>query len=342
MPRRSSGEGSPRKRKDGRWEWSVMLDGKRHYVYGKTKQEARDKYEELKKQHAAGVDLGSAAQTVEVYLQRWVEDVIEPTLRPRTVEYYKGIIKRYINPAIGIVPLKDLNPQHVQRLINGLPKKLAPRSVRNIRAVLRRALNNALTWRLVTYNAATGIAMPKVEKYRSRIPTPEEAAEFRKAIAGIRLEALYLIAMFLGLRRGEVLGLLKENIDVKTREIHITGQVQLVQGKAVRTVTKTEASKRTLPIPDVLLPAVEKALLEQPDNPLLFPSEAGTPILPRNLVRQFKELLTKAKLPDTIRFHDLRHFAATMLLANGTDVSTTQAAHGPVAQWIEHQSSEQK
>ena len=129
---------------------------------------------------------------------------------------------------------------------------------------------------------------------------------------------------------------------MKTREIHITGQVQLVQGKAVRTVTKTEASKRTLPIPDVLLPAVEKALLEQPDNPLLFPSEAGTPILPRNLVRQFKELLTKAKLPDTIRFHDLRHFAATMLLANGTDVSTTQAAHGPVAQWIEHQSSEQK
>lgn len=326
--KRSSGEGSPRKRKDGRWEWSVMLDGKRHYLYGKTKQEARDKYEELKRQHEAGADLGSKAQSVEAYLQRWLDDVVYPTLRPRTADYYKSLIRRYINPAIGMVSLKELNPQHVQRLVNGLPKTLAPRTVRNVRAVLRRALNNALTWRLVTYNAATGIAMPKVEKYRSRIPTPDEAVQFRDAIAGIRLEGLYLLAMTLGLRRGEALGLLKEDINLAEKELHITGQVQLIRGKVERVATKTEASKRTLPIPDVVLPYIEKALQEQPDCPLLFPSEAGTPILPRNLVRQFKELLTKAGLPDTIRFHDLRHFAATTLLSNGADISTTQAVLG--------------
>lgn len=75
-------------------------------------------------------------------------------------------------------------------------------------------------------------------------------------------------------------------------------------------------------------PVIAQAMLEHPDNPLLFPSEAGTPIRPRNLVQQFKELLTKAGLPDTIRFHDLRHFTATTLLSNGADISTTQAVLG--------------
>src|SRR5262245_20869234 len=174
--KRSNGEGSPRKRADGRWEWMVMLDGKRRSVYGKTKAEAQANYEKLKREHEAGLDLGSNSQTVGDYLDRWLEDVVNPTLRTRTADYYKSLIKRYIKPAIGTLTLKELNPQHVQRLVNGLPKNLAPRTVRNVRAVLRRALNNALTWRLVSYNAAMGVAMPKIEKYQSRIPTPEEAA----------------------------------------------------------------------------------------------------------------------------------------------------------------------
>ncbi|KPV51068.1 hypothetical protein SE17_23345, partial [Kouleothrix aurantiaca] len=261
-------------------------------------------------------------------LTQWLEDVAYVGLRTRTADYYKSLLKRYVIPAIGKVTLKDLNHQHVQRMINGLPKTLSPRSVRNIRAVLRRALNNALTWRLVTYNAATGIAMPKVEKYQARIPTEAEALAFRAAIAGTRLEPLYLIAMFLGLRRGELLGLLKEDIDLDRQELHVTGPVQLIRGKIERVTLKTEASRRTLPIPDVLLPAIIRALADQPDNPLLFPSEVGTPILPRNLVRHFKETLTRAELPDTIRLHDLRHFAATTLLANGADISTAQAVLG--------------
>src|SRR5690349_15899662 len=114
--KRSSGEGSPRKRKDGRWEWSVMFDGKRRYVYGKTKAEARERYEELKKQYEEGLDLGATTQTVEVYLGRWLTDVVYATLRPRTADYYASLIRRYINPAIGTVALKELNPQHVQRL----------------------------------------------------------------------------------------------------------------------------------------------------------------------------------------------------------------------------------
>ena len=133
---------------------------------------------------------------------------------------------------------------------------------------------------------------------------------------------------------------------MERQELHITGQVQLIRGKAERVATKTEASKRTLPIPDVLLPVIVAVLSEQPDSILLFPSEKGTPILPRNLVRQFKERLTKAGLPTTIRLHVLRHVAAMAWLSNGAGILTTPEderitePEGPVAQWIEHQSSE--
>lgn len=326
--KRANGEGSPRRRKDGRWEWPVRIDGRRHFIYGKTKEEARAKYEALKREHEQGLDLGAKTQTVEAYLDRWVTDVAEKTLRPRTVDYYKSCIRRYITPVVGKVQLNKLTPQHVQRMVNKLPEDLSPYTVRNIRAILRRALNQALTWRLVTYNAAQGVAMPKIEKYEARIPTEEEAIAFRQAIKDADRELLYLLAMFLGLRRGEVLGLLREDIDLKKGELRITGQIQLIRGEVKRVPTKTQASRRTLPIPDLLVPLMEKALAEHPDNPLLFPSETGTPIRPRNLITQFKALLQKAGLPDTIRFHDLRHFAATMMLATGRDLASTQYVLG--------------
>ncbi|HMO58364.1 MAG TPA: site-specific integrase [Roseiflexaceae bacterium] len=326
--KRADGEGSPRKRQNGRWEWSVMLDGKRHWITGKTRTEAQERYEELKRRHKEGQDLGKSAQTMDAFLTQWLEEVAKPTLRPRTFEYYESVVRRYLKPALGSVRLRDLDHQQVQQMVHRLPKTLAPRTVRNIRAILRRALNTALTWRLVTYNAATGIAMPKVERYQAQVLTPEEANRLRKVLQGHPREAAYLLMMGLGLRRGEVLGLLKEEVNLAKRTIHITGQVQVIRGKVQRVATKTDASRRVLPIPEVLMEPLERALAMQPGSVLLFPTAKGTPILPRTLVQQFKGLLRKAELPATIRLHDLRHFAATMLLAGGADISTTQAVLG--------------
>lgn len=326
--RRSAGEGSPRKRTDGRWEWSVMLNGKRHYVYGKTKSEAKTKYEALKMAHLQGMQLGTTNQRVDDYLQQWLRDVVQPSLRPRTVQYYESLIYTYIIPAVGSHKLRDLNPQHVQKMVNTLPTHLKPNSVRNIRSVLRRALNVALRWRLVTYNAAHGIVMPKIEKYTPRIPTIEEADKFRAVIVGHPREALYVTALCLGLRRGELLGLLREDVCIETKTICVTGQIQMINKKPERVSLKTEAAYRTLPIPDILLPLLKHAHALHPDQTLLFPSEAGTPILPRNLVTQFKGLLRKAGLPDTIRLHDFRHYAASILLSHGADVVTTQTVLG--------------
>lgn len=324
---RGKGEGSYTKRSDGRWQGAIQIDKKRHTVYGKTRKEVADKIAELKKLHERGVDLGEKGQTVEEYLKRWLEDVVRVSNRPTTIRRYEGIVNKYLIPELGRYKLRELKPQQVQVLIKNV-QHLAPRGVRNVRAVLRKALNDALRWRLIEYNPAAHVTVPKAEKYEARIFTKEEANRFREVIKGHRLEALYLLAMSLGMREGELLGLRKEDIDLDKRELRIRGQIQLVEGKTAWVPTKTEHSKRALPILELIVPALERILAEQPDSPWVFPSETGTAILPRNLVRQYKALLVKAKLPTEIRFHDLRHFAGATMITEGADVRTVMEVLG--------------
>jgi integrase len=148
------------------------------------------------------------------------------------------------------------------------------------------------------------------------------------AVAGHRLEALYRIALALGLRRGEVLGLLWANIDRTKKTLRITGALQRVQGRLERSEPKTRAGARTLLLPDVLVDLLaehqrrqaEERLVwgaEWQDHDLVFPTERGTPMEPSNLNRHFKIALKRAGLPATTRFHDLRHSCATFLIAQG-------------------------
>ena len=336
--KRSSGEGSIQKRKDGRWQASVMVDRKRHYVYGATRSEVVEKLKELKQQHERGRDISKKTVTIEAFLNQWFDEVGKVTLKPRTFHRYEEIKTKYLIPKLGSYKLTELNAQHVQRFINDLikttytrgktTKRLAPRTVRNIRNVLRRVLSTALQWRLIEHNAAQPIVVPKVEQKKPEALEPAQVAKFFKTIKGHPREPLYMMAIMLGLREGELLGLRKEDVNLERRELHIDGQIQWIDGKLQRVPTKTEASKRTVTIPEKLVTLLERALAEQMECSLLFPSRVGTPINPRNLIRQFKELLTKAGLPDTIRFHDLRHTAASYALANGLDVKTTMEMLG--------------
>lgn len=321
--KRSSGEGSIQKRKDGRWQAAVMHDRIRHCVYGRTRAEVVEKLKELKQQHERGTDLSKKNLTIEDYLKQWLEDVVKPNKTVSTIRSYEQITNQHLIPKLGHYRLSELNPSHVQRFINGLPKKLAPRTIRNIRNVLRKALNQAIAWRFIDYNAAVPVELPRAGKFTPETLERSAADKFREAIKGHSREALYLTVLVLGLRRGEVLGLRKRDVNLQKRELRIDGQIQWVKGELLRVSTKTEASKRTVPIPDILVEPLTQVLKEQPECDLLFSSRAGTPINPRNLIRQFKELLTAAGLPSTIRLHDLRHTAASNLLGNGLDIKTT-------------------
>src|SRR5689334_13066514 len=172
--KRAPGEGSIQKRKDGRWQAAVMVDRKRHYVYGATRSEVVEKLKELKQQHERGRDIGKKTVTIEAFLNQWFEEVGRVTLKPRTFHRYEEIKTKYLVPKLGRYRLTELNAQHVQRFVNDLTKttfirgkttkRLAPRTVRNIRNVLRRVLSTALQWRLIEHNAAQPVVLPKAEQ----------------------------------------------------------------------------------------------------------------------------------------------------------------------------------
>jgi integrase len=174
---------------------------------------------------------------------------------------------------------------------------------------------------LVAYNAAALTEPPRVEKHLITPLTIEEARALLSAVRDDPLEALFRIAISLGLRRGEILGLRLEDLDLERCELRVTGALQRIRGKLVRTTPKTKSSVRTLSLPETMVQVLRDHLDRQrdslPDAEYVFVSSHGTPIDPRNLLRRFKGALECAGLPTTIRFHDLRHSCATFLIAQG-------------------------
>jgi integrase len=200
-------------------------------------------------------------------------------------------------------------------------------TVRNIRAVLRKAINQAMRWRYVQFNAAALVDIPRCEQHKIEPLTLEEARSFLATIKGHRLEALYTMTLLLGLREGEVLGLLTSNLDFDKGTVTIDGALQYQNGKLIRTTTpKTKASIRTLPLPATLVPLL-RTLVENAKSAYLFVTKKGTPISPFSLIRQFRVLLKRAKLR-LIRFHDLRHSCATFLIAAGVHPRTIMTTLG--------------
>jgi integrase len=188
-----------------------------------------------------------------------------------------------------------------------------------------------MKWGLLHRNVASLITPPQVKKTVIRPLTPEQAAVLLSTIEGERLEALFAVALSLGLRRGEVLGLCWQDVDFDSKTLYVNVALQDIEGELVLTDLKTASSKRSLPIPETLLlklKAHRSRQLEEKlkrgslwqNNELVFVTKIGTPISPRNLLRKFHSVLAKAKL-DRISFHTLRHSCASLLLAQGGDAN---------------------
>jgi integrase len=246
---------------------------------------------------------------------------------------YAQLIRLHLKPGLGQYRLAKLSPAHVQKFMNDkLAAGLSPRSVQYLRAVLRRALGLALKWRMVQVNAATLVDAPKTNRPEVNPFSPEEARAFLGAIKGDRLEALFTCALALGLRQGEALGLLWDDIDLQARTITVRGNLQRIGHKLQLVEPKTRRSRRTLTLPQTTAAALRthyrrqleekvKAGARWHDTGFVFTSVIGTPLEPRNVVRRFHAVLKEAGLRHQ-RFHDLRHCAATLLLAQGVELRT--------------------
>lgn len=257
-------------------------------------------------------------------------------MRPSTFKDYLCYIERHINPAIGHYKLKDLRPEHLQALYNAKYQEgLSISTIKQIHTVLHSALDQALKNGLVNRNVSEATTLPKGKPKREiRILSLEEQQRFIAALEGERLKTAFLVELASGLRIGELLALRWKDVNFKDGYIEVRRSLQRVRifdgGNSKKTALafqepKTEAGKRIVPLPPVIIEELKqhrKKQLEEKlkagalyeDNDLVFATELGTPIDPRNFERLFYRIREKAGLDKSVNFHALRHTYATRLL----------------------------
>lgn len=339
MKRRGNGEGSIYRRKDGRWCGSLVIgydaNGKRRrrIVYGRSRAEVKDKFAALQSSLLQGTLVSTDRTTVAEFLEQWVENSAQQRIRPATCRLYRGIIRNHINPVLGGVQLNMLTPAQVQALYGTMARAgKSPRLRQLAHAVLHRALTMALRWNLVVRNAAAAVEVPRAPRKEMKVLGVKEVARFLGAAREDRLYALYVLAIATGLRQGELLGL--QWADVALAEGYLFVRRQLTEDAGVLSFAepKTAAGRRRVDLPAFAVEALRqhrKALLQEGHpGPLVFCDSEGNPVRKSNLIRRsFAKILVRAGVP-RIRFHDLRHTAATLLLAEGVHPKIVQERLG--------------
>jgi integrase len=301
---------------------------KRKYFYGSSKRQAERKRDEFRSSYRPGMNVEGGKQSVQQFLENWLENFVRVSRRTRTYESYKEVVRMYIVPHVGACRLERLTPEHIDRMIAALQNRgLAPRTVQYACGVLSRALNRAVKkHRWVDENVVSRADVPAVPRNERAPLTPEQAQRFLDVLKGHRLEPLYRVAISLGMRKGEILNLRWSDVDFSAGELRIVS-------------SKTEAGVRTLPIPSRLLDVLQAHRKRQQsefrvyavkwvDDGYIFTSEVGTRILEGNLHRHFKGTLERAGLPHSVRFHDLRHSCACFLFAQGVHPRTVMSILG--------------
>ncbi len=324
-----NGEGSIRKRSDGRWEARFNLsEGKRKSFYGETRQEVARQLAEARRDRDKGLPFVGEKQTVAQFLAHWLE-VAKPTIKPRTWIQYRQLVLKHAIPALGTITLVKLTPQHVQGMYSAkLAEGLSPTTVHHLHAVLHRAFDQAFRWGLTARNVCDLVDAPRMAHHEMQVLTPEQAKIFLTATQDHRLQALFVLALTTGLREGELLALKWRDLDLDTATLQVRGSLQRTDEGLVISTPKTAQSRRHVTLTMMAIGALrahrarqlEERLALGPgwhDHALVFTNGIGRPLEASDLLqRQYYPLLQSAGLP-RIRFHDLRHTAATLLLLQG-------------------------
>jgi integrase len=324
MARRSKGEGSIYKAKDGFWTGAVTLPtGKRKVKRSKVQGVVKDWLITERKKLTDGILTPDTKITLSSFLIRYLEDYCKRTLRETTYAGYQMVIEKHIVPYLGSIKLVQLRPDQVNHLLSKqLEAGLSNRFVEYTHGILKRSLNVAVKWGLLTKNPAIQVTPPKPAYQVPHTWSMDEVKRFLTVLKGDRWAAIYYLGCGTGMRKGEILGLALSSLDLDKGYLMITQTLQLVNGKLRIMEPKTQKSRRMIVLPDFVKEALRihlarRLMLSQSpswkESGLVFTTDRGTPIFPRNLVRHFKDKLNEAGLPD-IRFHDLRHTTASLLL----------------------------
>ncbi|MGY1728528.1 tyrosine-type recombinase/integrase [Geodermatophilus sp. SYSU D01062] len=341
MARRANGEGSIFRRKDGTWsaELSYRDDHgtlKRRTVYGKTQAEVRAKLREVRQRIESGAPVKDASMTVAAWLEDWITKSLAASNRKQTTkDLYATLARTHLVPTVGTISLGRLRPSDVEALI--VTKRdagLAASTVRTIYTVLRAALDIAARDGLIRSNPAAAVKRPGVERTDAPHLTTEQAHALLDAIHGDRLESLFRLMLATGLRRGEALGLHWSDVDLDSGLLRVRWTLARTSQGLQLDEPKTDKSRRTVPLPRSAVETLKahrtRQLEEQrsavgawQDHGLVFTTEIGTPLEPRNVLRRFEVVAGRAGLRG-VTLHTLRHSAASFLLAAGTHTKVVQ------------------
>jgi integrase len=346
---RGNGAGTvyPRKNKDGKvigYRGSYIVNGKRYYVSAKTKTETEQKLRQAMTDADRGLTFDAGTLTLRDYLYRWLNDSVRDTVRDTTFERYEQIARLHIEPALGGVRLKALTPTHVRGLYKDKLQSRSPRTVQYIHITLHKALKQAVSDGLIPRNVTEAVKPPQIRREEIHPLMPEQVNALLSAARGDRLEALYVLAIHTGLRQGELLGLKWDDVDLEEGTLQVRRTLTTAKGGLVLSTPKTKGSRRTVKLTQSAIEALRSHLQRQlgeidragslwEENGLIFASEKGEPLDRRGTVKyQFKKLLKCAGLPD-IRFHDLRHTCATLLLGRNVNpkIVSEMLGHASIA-----------
>jgi integrase len=350
---RTNGDGDvfPRKNKAGKTTSYrgayAGPDGKRRYVSGKTKEEARRNLRKARGDAERGLVFDADNLKVGEYLDRWLSDSVRDTVKATTFERYEQIVRLHLKPALGRVKLKALTPAHVRGLYREkLEAGSSARTVRYVHTTLHKALKQAVMDGLIPRNATESVKPPQPSREEMHPLVPEQAKLLLKAAreGEDRLEALYVLAIHTGLRQGELLGLKWDDVDLEDGSLQVRRTLTLTKDGPIFTTPKTSGSRRSVKLTCKATEALKHHLERQlgeidrvgslwSENGLIFASETGDPLDRRAVTTlKFKPLLKHAGLPE-IRFHDLRHTCATLLLTRNVNpkIVSEMLGHATIA-----------
>lgn len=354
MAKRANGEGSIRKRKDGKWLVTFPTglykeNGKRDliYKYCATQAEAVEALRQLQSEKAMGVCHSKAAVKTGDWINTWIEKHKAPKLAPSTLTSYRNNFRVHIKPYVGEVALKELTTYHIQKMLDSMVGSLS--LFVKVYNVIHGALEKAVELGMIPRNPCKGVAFPAEDKEDMRVLTQEEQQRFIEALDGEYYRVMLLTYLYTGMRAGECIPLQWKDVDLSKRTIRVNKKAILHHDfskhsakQEVQDFCKTKSSKRTVAITaglaailaehkEEMKKRVAALGLEWSEDSLVFWNTRNKIVQYGNLKESLNKIYRKAGI-ENATMHTLRHTYATRCFEAGVDIKaiSEQLGHANV------------